>query len=139
MNNTEENCRIVAEGLEHRRELRMEAQREEAQEAYEQDMILACNLHCADAKKDREDRERILKNREKIKMRRAQMAKAKADRVRLECAANNAVRVYGVLALVTMLVCATTPMPFYGAAAFLMGDAAIMAAYIFRLFYPIER
>lgn len=132
MNNTEENRRIVAAGLEHRRELRMEAQREEEQEAYEQDMILACNLHCADAKKDRQDRERT-------KQRRAEIAKAKADRVRLEDAANNAVRIYGVLALVTMLVCATTPMPFYGAAAFLMGDAAIVAAYIFRLFYPIER
>lgn len=132
MNNTEENRRIVAAGLEHRRELRMEAQREEAQEAYEQDMILACNLHCADAKKDREDRERT-------QQRRAEIAKAKADRVRLECKANHAVRIYGVLALVTMLVCATTPMPFYGAAAFLMGDAAIVAAYIFRLFYPIER
>lgn len=132
MKNTEENRRIVVAGLEHRRELRMEAQREEAQEAYEQDMIMACNLHCADAKKDREDRERT-------QQRRAEIAKAKADRVRLECAANHAVRIYGVLALVTMLVCATTPMPFYGAAAFLMGDAVIMAAYIFRLFYPIER
>lgn len=132
MNNTEENRRIVAAGLEHRRELRMEAQREEAQEAYERDMILACNLHCADVKKDREDRERT-------QQRRAEIAKAKADRVRVECEANNAVRIYGVLALVTMLICATTPMPFYGAAAFLMGDAAIMAAYIFRLFYPIER
>lgn len=132
MNNTEENRRIVAEGLEHRRELRLEAQREEAHEAYEQDMITACNIHCAYAKKDREDRERT-------QQRRAEIAKAKADRVRLECAANNAVRIYGVLALVTMLVCATTPMPFYGAAAFLMGDAAIVAAHIFRLFYPIER
>ena len=132
MNNTEENRRIVAEGLEHRRELRLEAQREEAQEAYEQDMITACNLHAADARKDREQKER----KQQI---RPQIAKAKADRVRVECAANNAVRIYGVLALVTMLVCATTPMPFYGAAAFLMGDAAIVAAYIFRLFYPIER
>lgn len=132
MHNTEENRRIVAAGLEHRRELRMEAQREEAQEAYEQDMILACNLHAADARKDREQKERTQK-------RRAEIAKAKADRVRVECAANHAVRIYGVLALVTMLVCATTPMPFYGAAAFLMGDAAIVAAYIFRLFYPIER
>lgn len=132
MHNTEENRRTVAAGLEHRRELRLEAQREEAQEAYEQDMITACNLHAADARKDREQKER----KQQI---RAQIAKAKADRVRLECAANNAVRIYGVLALVTMLVCATTPMPFYGAAAFLMGDAAITAAYIFRLFYPIER
>jgi excinuclease UvrABC helicase subunit UvrB len=72
MNNTEENRRIVAAGLEHRRELRMEAQREEAQEAYERDMILACNLHCADVKKDREDRERT-------QQRRAEIAKAKAD------------------------------------------------------------
>jgi hypothetical protein len=95
-------------------------------------MILACNLHAADARKDREQKERT-------QQRRAEIAKAKADRVRLECAANHAVRVYGVLALVTMLVCAVTPMPFYGAAAFLMGDAVIMAAYIFRLFYPIKR
>ena len=132
MNNTEENRRIVAEGLEHRRELRLEAQREEAQEAYEQDMITACNIHCAYAKKDREDRERT-------KLRRAEIAKAKADRTRLECAANNAVRIYGLMALVTLLVCATTPMPLYGAAAFIMGAAVIVAAYIFRLFYPIER
>lgn len=132
MNNTEENSRIVADGLKLRREIRMEAQREEAQEAYEQDMILACNLHAADARKDREQKERT-------QQRRAEIAKAKADRVRLECAANHAVRLYGVLCLVTMLVCATTPIPFYGAAAFLMGDAVIVAAYIFRLFYPIER
>lgn len=132
MYNTEENRRTVAAGLEHRRELRLEAQREEAQEAYEQDMILACNLHAADARKDREQKERT-------QQRRAEIAKAKADRARVECEANNAVRIYGVLALVTMLICATTPMPLYGAAAFIMGVAAIVAAYIFRLFYPIER
>lgn len=123
---------IVSAGLEQRRQLRQEAEREARQEAYEKEMILACNLHCADARKGRESRERDAK-------RRAERAQARAKAVELEFKSVSAVRYYGILCLVVLLVSAVTRLPFWAAAALIAGGAIFPAVYIYRLYNPIER
>lgn len=134
MNNTEENCRIVEEGLAQKKVIRLqrEAEQEARQEEYEQDMISACNTHCADAKKER------LKAEQKAQ-RRAEIAQAKAKAVELEYKSVNAVRRYGVLCLVILLVSAVTKFPFWAALTFIISGVIFPCIYIFRLYNPIER
>ena len=134
MNNPIENRRIVEAGLAQKKELSIqrEAEREAAQEAYEQDMITACNLHCADARKERQ-------KAEENAQRRAEIAQAKAKAVELEYKATNAVRLYAMLCLVVLLASAVTHLPFWAAMALIIPGAIFPAIYIFRLYNPIER
>lgn len=129
----EENRRIVEDGLAQKKVLRIqrEAEREAQQEAYEQDMISACNTHCADARREREKAQDNAR-------RRAELARAKAKAWELECKAANAVRMYGILCLITLLVSATTKLPFWAAVALILGGAIFPAIYIFRLYNPLE-
>ena len=122
---------IVAEGLENRKLQRAEEAREAKREQFEQDMITACNKNCADRKKTREKEEISAQ-------RRAAIAAAKAKAWELECKANNAVRIYGVLCLVVLLVSAVTKLPFWAAMSLIVGGTAPLAAYIYRLFVPIK-
>lgn len=122
---------IVAEGLENRKLQRAEEAREAKREQFEQDMITACNKNCADRKKTREKEEMSAQ-------RRAAIAAAKAKAWELECKANNAVRIYGVLCLVVLLVSAVTKLPFWAAMSLIVGGTAPLAAYIYRLFVPIK-
>lgn len=132
--NTAENRRIVQENLDQKKVIRFqwEKEREKQQEAYEQDMITACNLHCADARKEREKAEADAQ-------RRAQRAQAKAKAWELECKSANAVRTYGILCLVMLLISAVTKLPFIVAAAMIITGAIFPAIYIFRLYNPIKR
>lgn len=129
--NTAENRRIVADGLEHRKVLRMEAEKEARQEQFEADMILACNANYASAK-DRRER------REQIAMRRQEIARARAKAFEQECKATNAVRMYGILCLVVLLVCSVTRLPLWAAITLIMGGTVFPAAYIYRLYVPFE-
>lgn len=132
--NTAENRRIVENGLAQKKVLRIqrEAEQEAQQEAYEQVMITACNLHCADARKEREKAEANAK-------RRAEIAHAKAKAWELECKTTNALRCYGILCLVVLLVCAITKLPFWAAMTLIISGLAPLAAYIYRLYVPFER
>ena len=122
---------IVAEDLENRKLQRAEEAREAKREQFEQDMITACNRNCADRKKTREKEEMSAQ-------RRAAIAAAKAKAWELECKANNALRLYGVMCLVVLLVSAVTKLPFWAAMSLIVGGTAPLAAYIYRLFVPIK-
>ena len=105
---------------------------ERQQEAYEQDMITACNLHCADARKERAKAEAQAQ-------RRAERAQAKAKAVELDFKSMNAWRQYGIAALVMLLISAVTQLPFIVAMAMIITGAIFPAIYIFRLYNPIQR
>lgn len=122
---------IVEAGLENRKLQRAEEAREAKREQFEQDMITACNRNCADRKKTRQQEEMSAQ-------RRAAIAAAKAKQWELECKANNAVRLYGVLCLVVLLVSAVTKLPFWAAMSLIVGGTAPLAAHIYRLFVPIK-
>lgn len=132
--NTAENRRIVEDGLAQKKVIRFqwEKEREKQQEAYEQDMITACNLHCADARKEREKAEANAQ-------RRAERAQAKAKAVELDFKSMNAWRQYGITALVMLLISAATKLPFIVAMAMIITGAIFPAIYVFRLYNPIQR
>lgn len=134
----EENKRIVSEGLDRRRVERAATEREGRLERYEQDMIDRCNEHCADAKRDRKIRETEKQERMQRASQRAAAAKAKAEAVRREYKSVNAVRLYGIFCLVVLLVSSITRLPFSVGVALIVSGMVFPAAYIFRLYYPIQ-
>ena len=137
MSKPEEARRIVTEGLELRRISRQEAQQEARLEQYEQDMISGCNQNCVNARRDRLTMEQDSARKEKAAARRAARAAAKAKAWQLECKANDAVRFYGIVCLVVLLVSAVTKLPFWAAATLMISGAIFPAAYIYRLYNPI--
>lgn len=134
--NKEEARRIVSDGLERRKQLF--AEQEAELERYEQSMIVTCNMHCADAKLTRQQEETEKMEQKQLAQRRAAIARAKAEAARLEFKAINAVRLYFMLCLVVLLVSAVTRFPFAVAVALITGGSVFPAAYIFRLYYPLE-
>lgn len=133
---SEEAKHIVTEGLERRKDAR---QAGEAQlEQYEQDQIAACNKNCADARKQRQDEEVGRLNREQLRARRRAREEAMAKAQAREDAAMAAVWYYGLACLMVLWVAAVTRFPFWAAAALIAGLAVFLAAYVFRLYYPIK-
>lgn len=134
----EERKRIVSDGLARRREERQQAEKEARLEEYEQDMIEACNIHCADAKQQRQLEETGRINRQIAQNRKEARAQAKAQEAKREENAMDAIRAYIYVCIGTVLAASWTPLPWYGAVALAAGLAVFPAAYIFRLYYPIE-
>ena len=134
--NNEEARRIVKDELERRKKLF--AEHEAALDQYEQDMIDTCNTHCADAKLKWQQEENKKREKEQRAMQRSAAAKARAEKVRLEYKAVNAVRLYAMLCLVILLISAVTQLPFAVAVAMILGGTVFPASYIFRLYYPLE-
>ena len=134
----EEKKRIVAEGLERRKADRVAAEREAQLDSYEQEQLDAVHLNCEDAKLKREaERNRQKERQERIARRQAWAAQA-AKAQMLEDKSVAAVRYYGVLCLVVLLVSAITRLPFWAAAALILGGTVFPIAYIFRLYNPLE-
>ena len=127
---------IVAKGLERRKQLF--AEQEAALEQYEQDMIDTCNTHCADAKLLRQNEETGRLNREQIEARRAARAEALAKKQAREEAATTAVKRYILVCMGILWLTAFTHLPLWAAITLALGLAVFPAAYIFRLYYPLE-
>lgn len=137
MSKQDEARQIVSQGLELRR-IRRDEERKEAQlEQYEQDMITQCNLHCADARKDRLSMEENAARLNEAAARKAEREAARAKAREIENKASKAVENYGIASLVVMLGSSVTQLPFLVAMALILGGAVFPAAYIFRLYYPI--
>jgi len=132
----EEARQIVSQGLELRRIQRREEEKEAKLEQYEQDMISGCNLHCVNARKDRQSMEQDSARKEAAAARRAERAAAKAKAWQLECKSNDALRKYGLACMVVLLVSAITKLPFWAAMALMISGAVFPAAYIYRLYVP---
>ena len=145
---SDEAKRLIEDGLQLRRQRREEAEQEAKMEAYEKTMITACNENCAGARKSRqEDEERSISlalAAAQQKERQAQLAAIrKKEREQLQrewardAAAYEAARRYVFACMGVMLVTVWTPFPWWAAVALLFGTAVCLAAYIFRLYFPI--
>jgi len=129
---------IVQAGLDRRKADRETAAREAQLERYEQDQIRCCNEHSANAKVLRLMDETGRMQREQYEARRAAKAEALAKELEREQAATDAVKKYGVFCLVMLCLTIFTHLPMWGAITTALGMAVFPAAYIFRLYYPLE-
>lgn len=127
---SDEAKKIVSAGLERRQEARVQRENEEKLDNFEQEMIAFCNTHSADAKKERNKQQ----NREKL---RALSLARRKEEARKEAETVEAMKVYGYICAGILLLSAWTPLPLYAAAALICGLAAIVAAHIYRIYYPI--
>ena len=145
----EEAKRLVADGLQLRRQRREEAERETRLEKYERDMIAGCNGNCAAARKSRNmDAERTMTLVQEAASRQERQAQLAAQRkqereemlqqwAREETACEAVKRyVFGCMGL--MLLTVWTPLPWWAAAALIAGTAVCLGAYVFRIYYPAE-
>lgn len=130
--------RIVTAGLERRKAERETAAREARLERYEQDQIRCCNEHSANAKVLRLMDETGRMQQEQVKARQAAKAEALAKELEREQAATDAVKKYGVFCLAMMCLTIFTHLPMWGAITTALGMGVFPAAYIFRLYYPLE-
>lgn len=135
---SDEARRIVQVGLDRRKEDRDTAAKEARLEKYEQEQILFCNAHSAAAKAQRQLEETGRMNLQKHKARRDAWEQALAMELAKEQAAISAVKKYGVFCLATLCLTIFTHLPLWGAITTALGMGAFPAAYIFRLYYPLE-
>lgn len=145
---SEEARRLINDGLQLRRHRREEAEQEARMEDYEKTMIAACNENCANARKSSQraveksmdlalEAERQREQREQL----AVLRKKERERLQREwardAAAYEAARQYVFVCMGVMLVTVWTPFPWWAAVALLFGTAVCLAAYIFRMYFPI--
>ena len=136
--NSDEARRIVQNGLDRRKEDRDTAAKEARLEKYEQDQIHFCNEHCANAKEQRQLEETGRRNMQQYEARRAARQQALALELAREEAATEAVRKYGVFCMATLCLTIFTHLPVWAAITTALGMGVFPAAYIFRLYYPLE-
>lgn len=129
---------IVQAGLDRRKADRETAAREARLERYEQDQIRCCNEHSANAKVLRQMDETGRMQREQYEARRAAREQAQALEMAREQAATDAVKKYGVFCLAILCLTIFTHLPLWGAITTALGMGVFPAAYIFRLYYPLE-
>ena len=128
--------RLVAEGLQRRKEQKRAAEREAKLEHYEQEQFLHIHRNCQDARKERAAE---LANQDTARMRAAQRAEKEQKRIReqqREEMAINAVKNYVLLCLITLCSSAIAILPLWTAVALIAGGASFPAAYIYRLYNP---
>jgi hypothetical protein len=135
---SDEARRIVQFGLDRRKEDRDTAAKEARLEKYEQEQILFCNAHSAAAKAQRQLEETGRRNMQQYEARRTARAQALAMEMAREQAAADAVKKYGVFCLATLCLTIFTHLPLWAAITTALGMGVFPAAYIFRLYYPLE-
>lgn len=129
---------IVQAGLDRRKADRETAAREAKLERYEQDQIRCCNEHSANAKVLRQMDETGRIQQEQFKARQAAKAEALAKEREREQAATDAIKKYGVFCLATLCLTIFTHFPLWAAITTVVSMGVFPAAYIFRLYYPLE-
>lgn len=135
---SDEARRIVQIGLDRQKEDRDTAAKEARLEKYEQDQIHFCNEHCANAKEQRQLEETGRRNKQQYEARKAAREQALAMEMAREQAATDAVKKYGVFCLAILCLTIFTHLPLWGAITTALGMGVFPAAYIFRLYYPLE-
>ena len=135
---SDEARRIVQIGLDRRKEDRDTAAKEARLEKYEQEQIHFCNIHSANAKEQRQLEETGRRNKQQYEARRAAREQALALELAREQAAIDAVRKYGVFCLAMLCLTIFTHLPLWAAITTALGMGVFPAAYIFRLYYPLE-
>ena len=141
--------KLVEDGLTLRRKRREAAEREARMEAYEKEMITFCNGHYANAKESRaREAEKSMEmamealRKEEARSRYIEQRKREREQAQQEMArearAYDAVRNFILFCMVTALVTVWTPFPWWAAVALVAGCTALAAAYVFRLYYPMD-
>ena len=127
------NRRTVQEGLKRRND-RMDA--------YEQDMITACNKNCADARKRREREEirhtaQVVSEEERKARARERLQTMQANH-RKDQKANRAVTVYLYVITALMLLTCAARFPFWATITTALGLAVCLMCYLYRVFVPFK-
>lgn len=138
MMSNEDARRIVQLGLERRKADREKAAQEARLEKYEQDQILFCNNHSANAKVLRQKEETGRLNRELFEARQAAKAEAVAKQMARDLAATDAVKKYITACLAIFTLTNFTHLPVWAAFTTIIGLAVFPVCYIFRLYFPAE-
>lgn len=102
-----------------------------ALDAYEVEMISGINAHRAAVTAQALSREELIAER-------AAADKAAREDMEREYKASEAIKRYLVVCLATLCFAAFSPFPVWAAATFCLGGGVFPAAYIFRLYFPIE-
>jgi hypothetical protein len=127
------NRRTVQEGLKRR---------SDRLDAYEHDMIEACNRNCADAKKQRAQAELLhtaqVVSEEERRARAKERLHAIQEAHRQEQEATNAVNAYLITDLALLLLSVFTPLPFWAAITTALGMIPLLCAYLYRIFVPLD-
>lgn len=135
---SEEAKKLVASGLERRRENRRREEQNARLERFEQEMILTCNAHSASAKARRKAEETGRLNRQMVLARQAAREEVMARELAREEAAKDAVRKYVMACLAIFCLTIFTYLPVWAAVTTVMGLAVFPVAYILRLYCPME-
>lgn len=127
--NAQEAREFVQAGLD-RRKLQM-LDKERQLDIYEAEMITRCNQHCAKQKKIRTEAD--IRQVFSAEERAVQKAEEKRD-----WHTYIAIKRFIWFCVSVMMITTWTPLEWWGALALVAGAAVFPAAYIFRLYYPIE-
>ena len=135
---TEEARHIVQLGLDRRKVDRDTAANEARLEAYEQEQIDFCNAHFAAAKEQRRKEEAGRMTRQQWEAEKAAYDQAVAMEMAREQAATDAVKKYGVFCMGCLCLTVFTHLPVWAAITLAVSMGVFPAAYIFRLYFPLE-
>lgn len=122
---------IFKRNLEYHQKEKAAQKVDEALEAYEMEMISGINAH-------RAARAAQALSRDELIAERVAADKAMREDREREYKSSEAIKRYILACLATLCVSAFTPFPVWGAVTFCLGGAVFPAAYIFRLYFPIE-
>lgn len=122
---------IFKRNLEYHQKEKAAQAADRALDAYEMEMISGINAH-------RAARAAQALSREELIAERVAADKAAREDMEREYKASEAIKRYILVCLATMCFAAFSPFPVWAAATFCLGGGVFPAAYIFRLYFPIE-
>ena len=122
---------IFKRNLEYHQKEKAAQAADRALDAYEAEMISGINAHRAVRAAQAISREELIAER-------VAADKAMREDMEREYKSSEAIKRYILACLATMCFSAFSPFPVWAAAAFCLGGAVFPAAYIFRLYYPID-
>ncbi len=122
---------IFKRNLEYHQKEKAAQAADRALDAYEAEMISGINAHWAASAAQALSRDELIAER-------VAADKAIRENMEREYKSSEAIKRYILVCLATLCFAAFSPFPVWAAAAFCLGGAVFPAAYIFRLYFPIE-
>ena len=126
-----DNQDIFKRNLEYHQKEKAAQAADRALDAYEMEMISGINAH-------RAARAAQALTREELIAERAAADRAAREDMEREEKSSEAIKRYILVCLATLCFAAFSPFPVWAAATFCLGGGVFPAAYIFRLYFPIE-
>ena len=126
--------KIGESGLERKK---MERAQRDA-ELEKQERLLRLTINDNHLVKTITEEQKKLQQKKAAQARRESWAKKQAELVARDRAAEEAVRTYGILCLVIILVASIFRLNFFVSLALVLGMAAVFAAYIYRIYVPFK-